>query len=451
MTEINNRVNQEKWQFRFFTIWFGQAFSILGSHLVGFAFVWYLTEKTGSATILTIGTLVQVLPMVFISPIAGALVDRWNRKVVMAVFDSITALFTLFVAILFAMDNAQIWHIFLVMFVRSTCGQFQWAAMTASTSLMVPKKHLSRIAGANQTLQGVMNIIGPALGAFLIETLPIQATLYIDVITAFLAVGPLLFFKIPQPVRNGTSASPNKGEKSTLWQDLAEGWRYVVGWPSLLGILFLSMLINFLINPAFSLLPLVVTDHFNKGAYEYGLMNSTFGAGIIVGGLVLSSWGGFKNKILTSLIALSISGIALAAIGFAPANMYLLALAGITLFGFLNPLINGPFFAAIQAKVEPEIQGRVFSLITAAASFAQPLGLAIAGPFADATNNQLWFLIGGILTCLAGIASILFFPAILEFGRDIDQDEILPLDGEDNLPTSSAIKSNLDDGLTNLE
>jgi DHA3 family macrolide efflux protein-like MFS transporter len=413
--------------------------------------VWYLTEKTGSATILTIGTLVQVLPMVFISPIAGALVDRWNRKVVMAVFDSITALFTLFVAILFAMDNAQIWHIFLVMFVRSTCGQFQWAAMTASTSLMVPKKHLSRIAGANQTLQGVMNIIGPALGAFLIETLPIQATLYIDVITAFLAVGPLLFFKIPQPVRNGTSASPNKGEKSTLWQDLAEGWRYVVGWPSLLGILFLSMLINFLINPAFSLLPLVVTDHFNKGAYEYGLMNSTFGAGIIIGGLVLSSWGGFKNKILTSLIALSISGIALAAIGFAPVNMYLLALAGITLFGFLNPLINGPFFAAIQAKVEPEIQGRVFSLITAAASFAQPLGLAIAGPFSDATNNQLWFLIGGILTCLAGIASILFFPAILEFGRDIDQDEILPPDGEDNRPTSSAIKSNLDDGLTNLE
>lgn len=451
MTKENNRAIQEKWQFRFFTIWFGQAFSILGSHLVGFAFVWYLTEKTGSATILTIGTLVQVLPMVFISPIAGALVDRWNRKVVMAVFDSITALFTLFVAILFAMDSAQIWHIFLVMFVRSTCGQFQWAAMTASTSLMVPKKHLSRIAGANQTIQGVMNIIGPALGAFLIETLPIQATLYIDVITAFLAVGPLLFFRIPQPVRNGTSASPNKGEKSTLWQDLAEGWRYVVGWPSLLGILFLSMLINFLINPAFSLLPLVVTDHFNKGAYEYGLMNSTFGAGIIVGGLVLSSWGGFKNKILTSLTALSISGIALAAIGLAPANMYLLALAGITLFGFLNPLINGPFFAAIQAKVEPEIQGRVFSLITAAASFAQPLGLAIAGPFADATNNQLWFLIGGILTCLAGIASILFFPAILEFGRDIDQDEILPPDGEDNRPTSSAIKSPLDDGLTNLE
>jgi len=451
MTETNNQSTQQKWQFRFFTIWFGQAFSVLGSHLVGFAFVWYLTEETGSATILTIGTLVQVLPMVFISPIAGALVDRWNRKVVMAVFDSITALFTLFVAILFAMDNAQIWHIFLAMFVRSTCGQFQWAAMTASTSLMVPKKHLSRIAGANQTMQGVMNIIGPALGAFLIESLPIQSTLYIDVITAFLAVGPLMFFKIPQPVRNGTPASPLKGGKSTLWQDLAEGWRYVAGWPSLIGILFLSMLINFLINPAFSLLPLVVTDHFNKGAYEYGLMNSFFGVGIIIGGLTLSSWGGLKNKLLTSLIALSISGVALAAIGFAPSNMYILALAGIALFGFLNPLINGPFFAAIQAKVDPEIQGRVFSLITAGASFAQPLGLAIAGPVADATNNQIWFLVGGVLTTLAGISSLLFFPSLLEFGRGIDEDKILPPEGEDQRPLTSGTDPSLDANLSKLD
>jgi DHA3 family macrolide efflux protein-like MFS transporter len=450
MKEVENQSLHEKWQFRFFTIWFGQAFSVLGSHLVGFAFVWYLTEETGSATILTIGTLVQVLPMVFISPIAGALVDRWNRKMVMAVFDSITALFTLLVGILFVLDTAQIWHIFLAMFIRSTCGQFQWAAMTASTSLMVPKKHLSRIAGANQTLQGAMNIIGPALGAFLIETLPIQATLFIDVITAFLAVGPLLFFKIPQPRRNGTSASQNKGEKSTLWQELREGWRYVAAWPSLVGILILSMLINFLINPAFSLLPLVVTDHFNKGAYEYGLMNSAFGVGVIVGGLILSYWGGFKNKLLTSLIALSISGIALSAIGFAPSNMYLIALVGITLFGFLNPLINGPFFAAIQAKVEPEIQGRVLSLITAA-SLAQPLGLAIAGPVADATNNQVWFLFGGILTTIAGIACLLFFPSLLEFGSNIEEDEILPTEGEKNMSLASETTAPLDTGYSKSE
>jgi DHA3 family macrolide efflux protein-like MFS transporter len=404
-----------KWQFRFFTIWFGQAFSILGSHLVGFAFVWYLTEQTGSATVLAIGSLMNALPGVIIAPIAGALVDRWNRKAVLIIFDSITALFTLLVAVLFALESAQIWHIFMVMFVRSTCSQFQWAAMTSSTTLMVPKKHLSRIAGANQTLHGIMSILAPALGAFLIAIMPMQGILLIDVSTAALAVIPMFFFIIPQPQRNGTAAQPEKRKATSVWQDLAEGWRYVVGWPSLMAITFLSMMLNFLINPAFSLLPLVVTDHFGKGAYELGFINSTFGAGFILGGLVLSAWGGFKNRIVTSLVALTISGGAILTVGLAPANMYILGVVGIAFFGFLNPIINGPLFAVLQAKVEPEIQGRVFSLLTAGAGLANPLGLAIAGPVADATNNQLWFVMSGIFTIIAGGVSF-FVPRILEIG-----------------------------------
>lgn len=410
-----------KWQTRFFTIWIGQAFSMLGSHLVGFAFVWYLTEKTGSATILTMGTLMQFLPSVIIAPIAGALVDRWNRKAVMAIFDSITALFTLFVAVMFVIDSAHIWHIFLAMFVRSACGQFQWAAMTASTSLMVPKQHLSRIAGANQTLNGIMNIIAPALGAFLIALMPIQGVLLIDVSTALMAIGPLLFFKIPHPVRNGTKAAPKALGKTSFFQDFAEGWKYVTGWPGLMAVIFLAMLVNFLINPAFSLLPLVITEHFNKGAYELGLINSAFGIGVILGGLVLSAWGGFKNSILTSIAALSISGAAVLMVGIAPANLYLLAVAGMSIFGFLNPMINGPIFAVMQAKVEPEIQGRVFSFLHAGAALASPLGLAIAGPLADATNNQLWFIIGGILTVIAGGVAFLV-PAIVDLGKDVEQE-----------------------------
>jgi len=384
MKEQNIQKEIQNWQFRFFTIWFGQSFSMLGSHLVGFAFVWYLTEQTGSATVLALGTLIQVLPSVIISPFAGALVDRWNRKFVMILFDSITALFTFFVAVMFLYDNAQIWHIMLAMFVRSACGQFQWAAMTASTTLMVPKRHLSRIAGANQTLQGIMNIIGPALGAFLIAALPMQGVLLIDVATAFLAVMPLLFFTLPQPVRNGTKASPENLGGTSLFQDLAEGWKYVTGWPALMAIILLAMLINFLITPAFSLLPLVITEHFGKGAYELGFINSALGIGTILGGLTLSAWGGFKNRILTSLGALTVSGGAVLMVGIAPANGYMLALVGMAVFGFLNPMINGPLFAVMQAKVEPEIQGRVFSLLQAGGSFASPLGLMIAG-----LTNQL--------------------------------------------------------------
>ncbi len=419
MSENNTQV-PERWQFRFFTIWIGQAFSMLGSNLVGFAFVWFLTQKTGSATVLAIGSLMSMLPNVIISPFAGTLVDRWNRKVVMMVFDSITAFFTLLLAILFFFDFAQIWHIYLVMFIRSSCGQFQWAAMTASTSLMVPKKQLSRVAGANQTLGGLMNIIAPALGAFFIQIMPMQGVLLIDVSTAALAIVPLLFFKIPQPIRNGDNGSVEGREKTSIWQDLAEGWKYVSGWPALMAIIFLAMLVNFLINPAFSLLPLVVTEHFGKGAYELGLIDSVFGVGVIVGGLVLSAWGGFKNRLLTSLFGLIFSGAAVLMIGLAPSNMYLLAVAGMVIFGFLNPMVNGPIFAVMQAKVDPEIQGRVFSFLTAGAGLASPLGLAIAGPVADATNNQLWFILGGIITTLAGVIS-LFIPKIREMGEESNE------------------------------
>jgi MFS transporter, DHA3 family, macrolide efflux protein len=420
MTEDTHIAANSKWQTRFFTIWFGQSFSMLGSHLVGFAFVWHLTESTGSATILAMGSLISMLPTVIIAPIAGALVDRWNRKLVMIVFDSITALFTLLVAVLFLLDSAQIWHIFMVMFVRSSCGQFQWAAMSASTTLMVPKKHLSRVAGANQTLNGIMNIIGPALGALLIALLPMAGVLLIDVSTAFLAVIPLLFFTIPQPVRNGSKPLA----QISLWQDLAEGWKYVTGWPALMAIIFLAMLINFLINPAFSLLPLVVTEHFRLGAYELGLINSVMGIGTIMGGLALSAWGGFKNRILTSLVALTISGAAVLTIGLAPSHLFIVAVAGMAIFGFLNPMINGPLFAILQAKVEPEIQGRVLSLLSAGAGLASPLGLAIAGPVSDATHNQFWFILGGILTMIAGAATF-FIPNILKMGLDTDENVII--------------------------
>jgi MFS transporter, DHA3 family, macrolide efflux protein len=429
---VNQEIKQKEhpnWQIRFFTIWLGQSFSMLGSHLVGFAFVWYLTEQTGSAIILTLGTLMQVLPSVVIGPFAGALVDRWNRKLVLVLFDSITALFTLFVALMFVFDQAQIWHIMLVMFIRSACGQFQWAAMTASTTLMVPKRHLPRVAGANQSLQGIMNILGPALGAFLIAALPMQGVLFIDISTALLAVIPLLFFTIPQPVRNGTKAMPDKPAKTSVFQDLAEGWKYITGWPALMAIILLAMLVNFLINPAFSLLPLVVTEHFGKGAHELGFINSAFGIGTILGGLLLSAWGGFKNQILTSLAALTVSGGAVMLVGIAPANGYLLALTGMAVFGFLNPMVNGPLFAVMQAKVEPEIQGRVFSFLNAGAAFASPLGLAIAGPVAEATNNQLWFIVGGILTLAAGFVSF-FVRDIREIGSGMEEDEIIPPEGE---------------------
>ncbi|MCI0521317.1 MAG: MFS transporter, partial [Chloroflexi bacterium] len=187
---------QVNWKPRFFTIWGGQALSLVGSALVQFALVWWLTVETGSATILASASLVALLPQIFLGPFVGALVDRWNRRRIMIVADSGIALATVALMILFALERAEVWMIFVLAFVRSLGGAFHHPAMTASTSLMVPKEQLTRVAGLNQTLQGVIGIFAPPLGALLISLFPTQAILAIDIGTALLAIVPLLFILI---------------------------------------------------------------------------------------------------------------------------------------------------------------------------------------------------------------------------------------------------------------
>ena len=188
--ETLEKKSEQHWMRKFIPIWSAQIFSLLGSGLVQFALVWWITQKTGSAALLATATLVAVLPEVFLAPFAGALVDRWNRRKVMIVADAIIALFTLVLAVLFALDLVQIWHIFVVMFLRSVGGIFHWPAMQASTSLMVPEKHFSRIAGINQALRGSLSIIAPPLGALLMTLLKFYQVIAMDVITAIIASHP---------------------------------------------------------------------------------------------------------------------------------------------------------------------------------------------------------------------------------------------------------------------
>ena len=160
------------WARTFFTFWTGQALSLFGTQLVQFALVWWLTETTGSATVLATATLVGVLPNVFLAPVAGVLVDRWSRRTIMIASDGAVALATLALAVDFALGVVQVWHVYLALFVRAAVGTFQFPAAQASTSLMVPPEQLARVAGLNQMLQGGMIIIAPPIGALLLGVLP---------------------------------------------------------------------------------------------------------------------------------------------------------------------------------------------------------------------------------------------------------------------------------------
>src|SRR5210317_1695375 len=242
--------DNKPWKKTFFTIWSGQALSILGSQLVQFALIWYLTVQTGSATVLATASLVGMLPNVVLGPFIGTLVDRWNRRRIMLLADSIEALATIALAVLFALEVVEVWHIFVILFIRSLAGAFHTNAMQASTSLMVPVEQLTRIQGLNQLLNGGLNIVAAPLGVLLLGMLPMQGILSIDVITALFAILPLFFVHIPQPERNAVDA-----EKTTVWSDFKAGLRYMIGWPGLLIVGLMTVGINFTIIPAFSLLP----------------------------------------------------------------------------------------------------------------------------------------------------------------------------------------------------
>lgn len=409
----------------FFVVWGGQAFSLLGSQLVQFSLVWYLTQRTGSATILAFATMMAILPQVFLSPVAGALVDRWNRRYVMMAADGLIALATILLAALFAFDAVQVWHIYLLMFIRAAGGAFHWPAMQASTSLMVPEKHLSRIAGLNQALFGAMQIIAPPLGALLLGVLPMQFILSIDVVTAALAIGPLFFILIPQPERDPAAEG---ADATSVLSDMADGFRFVWGWPGLFIIIIMAALINLLANPAFSLLPILVTDHFGGEAAQYATIESLFGVGMIIGGLLLSTWGGFKKRIVTAALALILMGIGTAVMGVTPANLFALAIASFILVGIANPIANGSLFATLQTVVPPDKQGRVFTLVLSGATAMSPIGLAIAGPVADAIGVQFWYVIAGAAIVLMGIAMFLI-PAVYRLEDQFAEAADLPDEG----------------------
>jgi DHA3 family macrolide efflux protein-like MFS transporter len=393
----------------FFVIWSGQAFSLLGSSLVQFALVWWLTRATGSATVLALASMMAMLPQVFISPVAGALVDRWNRRVVMMMADGLIALAVVVLAVLFAFDRVQVWHIYVLMFIRAVGGAFHWPAMQASTSLMVPEKHLTRVAGLNQALQGVGSIVAPPLGALLLDVLPMQGVLAIDVVTAMLAITPLFFVHLPQPKRTlaAEGASP-----SSVVADLRQGWGFMRDWPGMLLVMGMAMVINLLIHPALSLQPLLVTEHFGGGAFELAWLQSAFGVGIVAGGVTLSAWGGFKRRIITGLLARVLNGIGFALVGLAPANGFPLAVGAMFFAWFMNPIVNGSMFAVLQAVVPAEMQGRVFTVLMSGSGAMVPLGLAIAGPLADGLGVQVWFVAAGVAMVTIG-AGALFVPAVM--------------------------------------
>ena len=393
----------------FWILWSGQAVSLLGTQAVQLALVWWITEKTRSASVLAASMFLALAPQVLFGPLIGALVDRWDRKKVMMIADGSAALASAALAALFAAGAPSVPAVLLALLARGVAEAFHAPAMQASTTLMVPPELFTRIQGVNQALQGTSIVFSAPLGALLYATLPMWGVLTVDVATALLAIAPLLFVDVPSPASVSRSAA---GALASLFAEVKSGVRYLGDRREHLYLLALACALNLLLVPAFTLLPLWVTER-GGTIGQLGWIQSASGIGTIAGGLALGVWGGFSQKIRTTALGIVLLGAAVLSMSALGPLGGIVAMAVV---GVAGPFANGPIQAILQVTIPPEMQGRIFSLYASLAGAMTPLGLLLAAPVAEVAGVAVWYVAAGAL-CLAVGAVMLARPDFLDIER----------------------------------
>lgn len=386
----------EKSMKTFAIIWTGQFVSLIGSGLTGFALGVWVYLETGSVTPLALVALFATTPHLVVSPFAGALVDRWDRRKAMIFSDSGAAFCTFVIAVLLYTKNLEVWHIYIISMANSSFSTFQWPAYSAATTLLVPKKHLARAAGMVQTAQSASHIMAPMMAGVLIVTIQIWGVLLIDFITFLFALTTLLLIKVPRPE---VTAEGQKG-KGSLLQEVAYGLSYIRARPGLLALLMFFAGINLACSSFWVLFTPMVLSF--ASAAVLGTLQSVGGFGMLVGGLVLGAWGGPKRRVNGVLGFGLLGGAATIFFGIRP-DALLIAAANFA-SSFTMPIINGCSQAIWQVKTAPDIQGRVFSVRRAIAWSTTPISYLLVGPLADkvfepamAVNGSLANSVGQII------------------------------------------------------
>ncbi len=377
----------------FLVIWFGQLVSTLGSGLTGFALGVWIYQETGSTTLFAFNLLAFAVPNLLVSPFAGALVDRWDRRRIMILSDTGAGLSTLVVAVLYFSGGLEVWHVYILTALNSAFSAFQWPAYSAVTTLLVPKSQLGRAGGMVQIGEAISALASPAIAGVLFVTVGIQGVVMVDFATYLVAILTLLVVRVPRPPATEAGAEG----RGSLLHEAAYGWRYIVARKGLLGLLIIFAATNFLTSLWNPLLPPMILEMSSPAMLGY--LASVVGVGMLLGTLVMSAWGGPKRRIHGVLAFLMISGGFQMLLGVSP-SLVLIAIAG---FGamFTMPIINGSSQAIWQTKVAPDVQGRVFAVRRMIAWSAMPLAYLVAGLLADRVFNPL-LVEGGALAASVG-------------------------------------------------
>ncbi len=364
--------------FGFTIVWIGQVVSLLGTQMSAFALTIWAYELTGSATALALVGFFFVTPMLVFSPIAGAIVDRSNRKWMMALSDLAAGMATVGVLILYLTGHLQIWHLYIANAVMGLFQAFQWPAYSAAISVMLPKEHYGRANGMMSLAESGSGIFAPLLAGAVLGIVGLGGVLLIDIASFLFAIAALVAIHVPQPpvTQEGIRGRGN------LLQEAAYGFRYILARPSLLGLQIIFLLGNFFASLSYGVLAPMILARTGNNELAYGSVSSAGAAGGLVGGLVMSAWGGPKRRVHGVLAGWALASLldgVLMGLGRGVPVWIVASFLG----ALFVPIINGSNQAIWQAKVAPDVQGRVFSIRRMIAWFVNPLALLIAGPLAD--------------------------------------------------------------------
>jgi MFS transporter, DHA3 family, macrolide efflux protein len=380
----------------FILVWAGQIVSVLASGMTTFAMTIYMYQQTHSATAMAFVQVAYITPFLIMSPIAGVMVDRYNRKLMMMVSDIAGATATLVLLILYFTGQLQYWHIYVASAIAGIGTTFQWPAYSAAISVMLPKEQYGRANGMMSLIEAGPGVISPLLAGALIPLIQIGGILAIDTVTFWLAILALAMVFVPQPPHTADGQAARGG----FMQEAAFGFKYIFARPSLLGLQMVFFFGNLFSGIGFAVLAPMILARTGQNTAVLGSVESAASIGMVIGGIVMSAWGGFKNRVHGVLLGWMFTGVM--GVAFGLGHNLPLWIPAMLLSGLVIPLVNTSNQAIWQAKVAPDVQGRVFSARRLIAWFTNPISPIIGGTLADYVLEPAMKLPGSPLASVFG-------------------------------------------------
>jgi len=369
--------NRPTGMFGFTIVWLGQIVSVLATNMSAFALTIWVFEKTRSATALGLVQVFFITPLLIITPFAGVMVDRHNRKLMMMVSDLAAGLATVAVLLLQAFGVLEVWHLYVVAVFQGLGNAFQWPAYSAAISTMIPKEKYGRANGMMSLVDIGPGVLAPMLAGALLPVIGLTGVLSVDVLTFVTAIVVLMFVHIPQPPRTEEGAQA----QGNVFREAAFGFRYIFARPSLLGLQLVFFFGNLCSGIAYTVLAPMILLRTGNDSVSLGLVQSAGAIGGVAGGVAMSVWGGFKRRVHGVLGGWIIASFFFALMGLGTWLPFWVATNALS--ALFVPLINGSNQAIWQSKVAPDVQGRVFSARTIIAWMTNPISPLIAGTLGD--------------------------------------------------------------------